>query len=265
MKYRKMMLAMAAAAVLLGGCAQKSGATEEYIGTEAAKALAFQDSGVTEADAVVEKTGLDTKNGIAYYEVDFTSGGYQYEYDIDAITGVIIESQSKADDGKGAADSQTAANQTGTQAELITEEKAKEIALSHAGLSSENVTFVRAKLDRDDGRWEYEVEFYSADGKEYDYEINASTGEILSYDYDAEYYQPASTGTQKITEEEAKNIALSQVSGATAKDIYEFEADYDDGRLEYEGKIYYDNMEYEFSIDGYSGAIREWEAEAIRG
>ena len=51
--------------------------------------------------------------------------------------------------------------------------------------------------------------------------------------------------------------------GASVNDIWEFEMDMDDGRLEYEGTIYYSNMEYEFTIDGYSGAIRSWEAESI--
>ena len=51
--------------------------------------------------------------------------------------------------------------------------------------------------------------------------------------------------------------------GAVLSDIREFETDYDDGRLEYEGKIFYGGMEYEFTIDGYSGAIREWEADSI--
>ena len=53
------------------------------------------------------------------------------------------------------------------------------------------------------------------------------------------------------------------VPGATAADIREFETDHDDGRLEYEGKIYYNKMEYEFEIDGYSGAIRDWDVESI--
>ena len=50
---------------------------------------------------------------------------------------------------------------------------------------------------------------------------------------------------------------------ATANDILEFEVDHDDGRMEYEGKILYDGMEYEFEIDAYSGAIQEWDAESI--
>ena len=51
--------------------------------------------------------------------------------------------------------------------------------------------------------------------------------------------------------------------GADASHIYEVETDRDDGRLEYEGKIIYNGMEYEFTIDGYTGAIREWEAEPL--
>ena len=47
-------------------------------------------------------------------------------------------------------------------------------------------------------------------------------------------------------------------------DIREWEADYDDGRLEYEGKIYDADTEYEFTIDGYSGSIISWETEPLR-
>ena len=60
---------------------------------------------------------------------------------------------------------------------LITEETAKSKALSHAGLRADQVTFIRAHLDYDDGRQVYDVEFYTADYTEYDYEIDARTGE----------------------------------------------------------------------------------------
>ena len=70
-------------------------------------------------------------------------------------------------------------------------------------------------------------------------------------------------GTTALTAEQAQAIALAKVPGAAAADIWEFEVDRDDGRLEYEGTIYYSGMEYEFTIDGYSGAIREWDAEPI--
>ena len=146
---------------------------------------------------------------------------------------------------------------------MITEDEAKTIALEKAGKTNDEVTFIQSKLDMDDGRQVYDVEFYTADYKEYDYEIDAYTGEVVSFDYDAEHYSQTNTSGGTMTADEAKELALSQVPGATASDIREFETDYDDGRTEYEGKIVYDGMEYEFEIDGYSGAIRNWESEPV--
>ena len=279
---RKAIPALCAAGLLalaLTGCGGgTAGGQAEYIGIDAAKAVALEAAGVAEDDAVFSTAGLDKRNGMDYYAVDFTAGGQSYEYDIDAITGVVIDSSSGGgtaetpaagdDDGTvsapaAASPSPSAGQTTGGQAAAVTEEQARETALSHAGLTADQVTFVRSELDRDDGRLMYDVEFYTSDYKEYDYEIDAATGEILSYDYDAEgySYQPNATPGTAITAEQARAIALAEVPGAAESDIYEFETDRDDGRLEYEGKIIYNNTEYEFTIDGYSGAIREWDAE----
>ena len=281
---RKAIPALCAAGLLalaLTGCGGgTAGGQAEYIGIDAAKAVALEAAGVAEDDAVFSTAGLDKRNGMDYYAVDFTAGGQSYEYDIDAVTGVVIDSSSgggtaetpaAGDDGgtasapAAASPSPSAGQTTGGQAAAtaVTEEQARETALSHAGLTADQVTFVRSELDRDDGRLMYDVEFYTSDYKEYDYEIDAATGEILSYDYDAEgySYQPNATPGTAITAEQARAIALAEVPGAAESDIYEFETDRDDGRLEYEGKIIYNNTEYEFTIDGYSGAIREWDAE----
>ena len=65
----------------------------------------------------------------------------------------------------------------------ISLDKAKEIALSHAGLASNQVTFQRIELDFDNGIQKYEIEFYY-NYREYSYEIDANTGNILSYEQD---------------------------------------------------------------------------------
>ena len=65
----------------------------------------------------------------------------------------------------------------------ISVDKAKEIALSHVGLSADQVTFVQANMDFDDGIQKYEIEFYY-NYREYSYEIDANTGNILSYEQD---------------------------------------------------------------------------------
>ncbi|NME84321.1 PepSY domain-containing protein [Clostridium sp. SM-530-WT-3G] len=63
----------------------------------------------------------------------------------------------------------------------ISVNEAKEIALTNANLTSDKVTFTKAKLDVDDGVRKYEIEF-SYNNKKYDYEINASTGSVISYE-----------------------------------------------------------------------------------
>lgn len=86
----------------------------------------------------------------------------------------------------------------------ITIEQAKEIALKHANLSENQVTLIKAGQELDDGIDKYDIEFYF-DNKEYDYDINANTGEIISYDYDIENYnhnkQSINTNQSKITVE----------------------------------------------------------------
>lgn len=77
---------------------------------------------------------------------------------------------------------ESAANNSKAQAK-ISYDQAKSIALKDAGLSSNEVSFLRNELDRDDGILKYEVEF-TKDGVEYEYDINADSGEILWVDKD---------------------------------------------------------------------------------
>ena len=290
MTRKKLMISAAALSLLvLAGCSKDGMAG--YIGTAEAKNVALENAGLTASQVKFTDVELDDKNGTHYYQVEFTADGKEYEYDIDALTGAIIESklpagaqvqQNTASNnntaGNTTPDTNTAGSNTnnntsnntssgtGTASAALTADQAKDKALAHAGLKQSQVTFVKSKLDWDDGRQVYDVEFYTSDYKEYDYEIDASTGEVVSYDFDAEGYAPPVTGNGQsgtITADQAKEKALSQVPGATVSDIREFETDYDDGRLQYEGKIYYNGMEYEFEIDGYSGAIRNWDAESM--
>ena len=63
----------------------------------------------------------------------------------------------------------------------LTNEEAQQIALEHAGLKESQVTRLKTQLEYDNGIPEYNVEFYY-EGWEYDYELNAQTGEILEWD-----------------------------------------------------------------------------------
>lgn len=148
----------------------------------------------------------------------------------------------------------------------ISAEQAKSIALKHAGVDAASAAFVRVNLDFEDRRLVYEVEFYVGN-KEYDYEIDANSGVIVSFDYDAEFYSPGAgsmpVSGKAITLEEAKNIALSNVPGATAANIVSAKMDYDDGRKSYDVKIIVGTTKYEFEFDAATGTITEKDFSSI--
>ena len=145
-------------------------------------------------------------------------------------------------------------------AKLIGEAKAKEIALKHAGVTQQEASFTKMKLDKELGRTEYELEFYVG-GTEYDYEIDAETGEVLKFSREEKRHgAPQSAGPSGVIgEAKAKGIALARVPGAKESDIRKFKLDYDDGAQVYEGEIFYNMREYEFKIDAKSGEVLKWE------
>ena len=145
---------------------------------------------------------------------------------------------------------------------IISEEEARRIALTDAQVEAEAVTNIRIKFTVDDGRQVYDVEFYVTN-QEYDYEIDAVTGEITEKDMEIENdFGSQATSDASVSIEEAKKIALDKVPGATEKDIH-IGFDYEDGKSLYEGTIFYEQIEYEFEIDAQDGKIWSWEAESI--
>lgn len=143
----------------------------------------------------------------------------------------------------------------------IGEDKAKSIALEHAGVTASQAKFAWVEMDRDDGIVKYDVEFYYGN-KEYDYEINATTGAIISYDYDMEYdhnqTQNNTTNTTQITKEKAESIAKAKAPNAT---LIFIKLDYDDGRAIYEGELRDGKTEYDFEIDATTGNVIQWDVD----
>ena len=267
-------------AAALAGCGNAPAADQAAkISMEQAQTAALEAANIDAADADISSATLSEVAGVTGYKVEFTSGNHTYAYSINAESGEVLEASCRDKNAAPADSTQTDTTASGatttpvqttpsTNASTgtVDEAKAQEIALAHAGVKAADATITKSKLDYDDGRQVYEIEWY-ANGAKYDYEIDAATGKIVSYDYDAENYTP-SQGTNtnangKISEATAKQIALSSVPGATAANIYKFKLDFDDGRWEYEGEIRYGTMEYDFTIDANTGAIIEWDMESI--
>ena len=275
-----MALALAAA---LAGCGARTPAADQsqtrqpsYISMTQAQTAALDAANIEAADADVSSATLSEVAGVTCYKVEFTSGDYTYAYSINAENGEVLEA-SYRDKNAAPADStqtdtpasgatttpaQTApSTNTNTSTGAVDEAKAQEIALAHAGVKAADATITKSKLDYDDGRQVYEIEWY-ANGAKYDYEIAVATGEIVNSGYEAKTV--VGTGSSAtVSEATAKQTALARVSGATEKDIYEWKLDYDDGRPEYEGKIIYGGMEYEFTINAATGAVTEWDVESV--
>lgn len=170
----------------------------DYIGAEKARTIALESVGVSSEKAVFTKTEMDEDDGTPAYEIEFYTGVNEYEFEISALTGEILEKKSEAiysgdasqpSSGQPAqtleSTEQTAAPQPQEQDALPADstnyigiDKAKTIALNQAGVSPSNATFTKAHLDSDDGTRIYEIEFVTQD-MEYDCEIHAYTGEVL--------------------------------------------------------------------------------------
>ena len=249
----------------------------QMIPMEEAQEAALKAADIEAADADISATTLSEVAGVACYKVEFTSGEYAYAYTINAETGAVMEmssqeqnaqasgTQTEVADSAAPAPAQTSAaapaqNATGTG--TVDEAAAQKIALEHAGVKAADATITKSKLDYEDGRQVYDIEWY-AGGAKYDYEIATDTGEIISSAYE-EKTMGADSRNVTVSEADAKKTALDRVSGATDKDLYEWKLDYDDGRPEYEGKIIYGGTEYEFTIDASTGSVMEWDAEKVR-
>ena len=269
-------LALAAALAGCGAAAPAADQTQSYISMTQAQTAALEAANIDAADADVSSAMLSEVAGVTCYKVEFTSGDHAYAYSINAENGEVLEA-SYRDKNAAPADStqtdttasgatttpaQTApSTNTNTATGAVDEAKAQEIALAHAGVKAADATITKSKLDYDDGRQVYEIEWY-ANGAKYDYEIAVATGEIVNSGYEAQTV--VGTGSSAtVSEATAKQTALARVSGATEKDIYEWKLDYDDGRPEYEGKIIYGGTEYEFTIDATTGSVTEWDTEAV--
>lgn len=100
----------------------------------------------------------------------------------------------------------------------ISVDKAKTVALKQAGLTPAMVTFGKAVLKKDDGRVIYEIEFFTS-SHEYEYEIDAYSGAILSQDVDV--LSPS--------EQTGKNIEQSSNTPKN-EDLEKFKDDDDDDK-----------------------------------
>ncbi len=153
---------------------------DNVVGETAAKQAAFAHANVKEADVKKLVCKEDFDDGKWIYEIEFVSGDYEYEYEVDAQSGLVVSfDREREEDVKEHRPSQSTQQTKPTTPNAKVDEAAvKQTVLAHANVNETDVRGFKCKLDRDDGRLVYEVEFV-AGGFEYDYEVDAETGTIL--------------------------------------------------------------------------------------
>ncbi len=148
-------------------------ATGAYLSADEAKAIAYGDAAVTEGERLQLEMDFDDERRVLVYEIEFRVGELEYEYEIHAKSGEILEKEKKP----AGRDDDDDAPVTAPEG-LISREEALAIAYADAGVSADEVRRPEIELDREGGRYVYEVEF-KTEAREYEYELNAETGAIL--------------------------------------------------------------------------------------
>ena len=166
------------------------------IGADAAAEAALKHSKVSEKDADISSVLLVEQNGMMLYEVCFSTKDNQFEYLLDASTG-RVESWRRAaiadtvtepaiaasGDLKPAASPEpTASPEPEKNATvLIGEDEAKKLAMGHANITEKDLSSIECKLELDGLSLIYDIEMKTK-LMEYDYEIDAISGEIIGFD-----------------------------------------------------------------------------------
>ena len=213
-------------------------AENNAIGKEAAQNFAYIDAGILPEDVTWVRTKFDFENGVFVYDVEFIAGGVKYDYNVKAADGMIIAAESERIAGyagnTGVTDTDVAAAGTGSTAQgaenaavagasvakgnkaaqtsYINVDDAQKAALAHAGISQQSgLTFTKTKLERDDGRVIYDIEFYIGN-TEYDYTIDALNGSVLESEVEQKP-QPAVTTPTTPTTPAAATVTPQTPSG----------------------------------------------------
>lgn len=186
----------------------------KLISEEAAQEIAFNKAG----GGILKSLKTDTENGVKIYKVEIVRGEYEYDIEVNALTGEVtgydqerveVENVQTADTGSTtgtdknsqtqntnstSSDTSTNANSntdsttdsdnnttssSDNSKNYIGKSKAKSIALNKVG--GGNV--IHCHLEYDDGIAEYDVKIIKGN-YEYEFEINAKNGKILDYDRD---------------------------------------------------------------------------------
>lgn len=199
------------------------------ITSEEAKNLALNHSKVSKTSAKITKLILGKENKKLVYEVEFTTLNKKYRYGIDANTGQILNYSQKDRDYVLSENTATSRSEipvapapiaeTGKQAKIQKKENPKDNFGANLGFSNREAAISNPVMN---------------------------SKKVNNRNY---------TKVNLISEEEAREIILHNISGATDSDITRLVIKYENNRFIYLGKVNYNGNEYVIKLDGVTGKI----------
>lgn len=230
-----------------------------YIEEQKAIEEALKKANVKEADVVNKKVEIDYDKGVMIYEVDFYTADGKYEIEVNAVDGSIVGMETE----KRTGNTPTTNNQTTAQTPTYTptptsnpsNNNAMQNALNNAGVSSDVATQKKVEYDAEDNK--YDVEF-KANGYEYDYEIDATTGKIIESDKEVDDDAPvAQPQTPPQTQQNYNNAIQSAQQQAGVTNAQQVEVDYDDDEGTYEVEFKANGNEYSYDVNAGGQVVHE--------
>ena len=144
----------------------------EAITESEAQNIAYEYAGVNSRDVTILTIQKDRED--REYEIRFYDDTYEYEVDVNYNSGRVVNFEK---------DLRDQANIDQDTSVSMSEEEARNIALQRVGKTSDEVTFTRVRIDRENGITVYDVYFYDME-KEYELSIDVDTKEVVSYKED---------------------------------------------------------------------------------
>ena len=225
---------------------------KQNITEEEAKNIAFEYTDVKKSDVTILSVTKDRED--REYEIRFYDNTYEYEIDINYNNGNINNLEK---------DLRNDANIDLNQTVSISEEEAKNIVLQKISKSSDEVTFTKIKVDRENGITIYDIQLYDNE-KEYEIGIDVETKEIISYKENLiktnNINNDSSTSNNYLNSDEAKDIVLKDAN-LTRNEVKftKVELDVDYQIATYEIEFSHDFYEYEYELNAITGDILKYE------
>ncbi len=196
---------------------------------EAVKKSAGENVYILEVEIDSEGIGADKTY---YYEIEVRANGVEYEYHVDALTGVATLQGGETPDT------------------VITKDDAVRIAVEHFELDMSSVDRKWAVLEREDGRLCFEVKLYVGN-VEYKAEIDAESGDVLKAEIEQD--EPSAPPSELLTSEQAIELVKKE-AGSNAV-VIEIDYGYENGRYVYEIEVKLNGIKYDYYVDASTGEV----------